>query len=554
MTFLPIVGRELRVASRRQYTYWSRVSATGFLLMIFSMILVFMHLAKTPGWNLGQTGFMVLKWISFIFAASAGIFMTSDTLSEEKREGTLGLLFLTDLRAHDVVLGKLMSQSLQSFYGLLAISPILALPLLVGGVTGAEFWRTMLVLCNTLFLSLAIGLLVSSMSREVIRAMNGALLLSLFFLLGLPWLDSALAHRHPGTFTSFFNVASPSHLLIEAPRFRSGDYWFGLGLQHALGWVFMAMACMIVPWTWQEKGGSHDTFRARFLAFWRFGGRRWRVAFRRKLLEHRPILWLALRDRWLRHVVLTAICLGSCVFAWNWYVHDGAAAVRAATEWHMVLLVIIVLWMAAQAGRFNLDAVRTGAMELTLVTPVPPEEIVRSQWSALWRSFLIPVILLLALQITGGVSSIHRLMTVRFTMVYFQIAMLCDNVINFVLMMCAMAWFGMWMGLTSRKVSSAALKTILFVCVLPYIFEIFVQGICMACIAYMRFAPAFWMSVVPPAVLATFKNIFFIVWSRHRLLNQFRETVARSGPSAPKRWKTVSPPIPASVPPPALVS
>ena len=32
--------------------------------------------------------------------------MTADCLSEEKREGTLGLLFLTDLRGYDIVVSS----------------------------------------------------------------------------------------------------------------------------------------------------------------------------------------------------------------------------------------------------------------------------------------------------------------------------------------------------------------------------------------------------------------------------------------------------------------
>ena len=67
-------------------------------------------------------------------------------MSEEKREGTLGLLFLTDLRGFDVVLGKLVACSLRGAYGLVAALPVIGLALLMGGVTGFELWRLALVL------------------------------------------------------------------------------------------------------------------------------------------------------------------------------------------------------------------------------------------------------------------------------------------------------------------------------------------------------------------------------------------------------------------------
>src|SRR4029077_3158439 len=114
--------------------------------------------------ELGGSIFMWLSGFAFIYCLMAGARNTADCLSEEKREGTLGLLFLTDLKGYDVVLGKLAATSLNSFYGLLAIFPVLAIPLLLGGVTPGEFWRMALPLFNTLFCSLCAVIRVSSWS------------------------------------------------------------------------------------------------------------------------------------------------------------------------------------------------------------------------------------------------------------------------------------------------------------------------------------------------------------------------------------------------------
>src|SRR5205807_7416749 len=112
--------------------------------------------------SLGSGLFSVLTWLSVATTLCAGLFFTSDCLSEEKREGTLGFLFLTDLRGYDVAGGKLLATSLRGFYGLLAVLPILAITLLMGGVTGAQFWKTSLALLNALFCSLAVGLFISA--------------------------------------------------------------------------------------------------------------------------------------------------------------------------------------------------------------------------------------------------------------------------------------------------------------------------------------------------------------------------------------------------------
>src|SRR5438093_3269692 len=111
--------------------------------------------------SLGRGLFAALTWLCLAAALSAGPFFTSDCLSEEKREGTLGLLFLTDLRGYDVVLGKLTATSLRSFYALLAVFPILAVTFMMGGVTGTEFWRTFLALVSALCVSLAAGMFIS---------------------------------------------------------------------------------------------------------------------------------------------------------------------------------------------------------------------------------------------------------------------------------------------------------------------------------------------------------------------------------------------------------
>ena len=47
--------------------------------------------------------FSLLTGIEFTFALLTGPFLTADCLSRERREGTLGFLFLTDLGGFDVV-------------------------------------------------------------------------------------------------------------------------------------------------------------------------------------------------------------------------------------------------------------------------------------------------------------------------------------------------------------------------------------------------------------------------------------------------------------------
>src|SRR6266478_4325553 len=177
MTFLPVVDRELRVAARRRGTYWTRLLFAVVCAGIAGLVLMFAWAMRGGTSGAGSGLFHFLTLITLGFSAFAGVFLTADCLSQEKREGTLGLLFLTDLKGYDVMLGKLAVTSLNAFYALLAICPVLALPLLMCGVTFGEVGGVMLALVNTLVFSLAMGLFISSISWREQNAMMGAAVL-----------------------------------------------------------------------------------------------------------------------------------------------------------------------------------------------------------------------------------------------------------------------------------------------------------------------------------------------------------------------------------------
>ena len=174
MTFLPIVGRELRVAARRRGTYWSRTVIA--LAVVGIGMWIYLMAGSEPPAQVSIGMFIGLTIVTGLFCLFAGAQTTADCLSEEKRDGTLGLLFLTDLRGYDVVAGKLVAGSLNTFYGLLATLPMLAIPLLMGGVTGGEFWRVTLVLVNTLFFSLACGMFASVLSKAARAGVSWAIM------------------------------------------------------------------------------------------------------------------------------------------------------------------------------------------------------------------------------------------------------------------------------------------------------------------------------------------------------------------------------------------
>jgi len=135
MTFLPIASRELAVAARRPATYKLRAYAVLIALILFGIV----SRSNVPQGQLGHTVFFALGVATLGFCMLTGLLLTADSIAAEKQGGTIGLLFLTDLNGCDIVLGKLAAHSVNACFGLVAVFPVLALPFLMGSVTGLEF-------------------------------------------------------------------------------------------------------------------------------------------------------------------------------------------------------------------------------------------------------------------------------------------------------------------------------------------------------------------------------------------------------------------------------
>jgi len=202
VTILPIVTRELRVAARRPKTYSARTRlALGWTVMGAYVLLGFS--ATGIGKGSGQTLFTTVSYMMVCWAVVSA-WTGCDSISVEKREGTIGLLFLTDLKSHDIVLGKLAACALPSLYGALAAVPLLAISMVLGGVSPALYAKTGVALLNMVFFFQAAGIFASALCRLRRNATNVVLLIVLVYLvcfdlaskwmekMGWGWLGSLL--------------------------------------------------------------------------------------------------------------------------------------------------------------------------------------------------------------------------------------------------------------------------------------------------------------------------------------------------------------------------
>jgi ABC-type transport system involved in multi-copper enzyme maturation permease subunit len=555
------VDRELRVSARNKATHRLRILfavcgvSIGGALALFSF---------APGSQLGVWLFGALKWIAFVFACGAGVFLTSDCLSEEKREGTLGLLFLTDLRGHDVVLGKLLATSLRTFYSLLAIFPVMALSFVLGGVAAVDFKHTLLSLCNTLFFSLALGMFISVICRDPHKAMTGTLTAMLLLLFLPPELDfpGGWGARNPR-----IGLLSPAFAFMHPTSYHASEFWWSMVWVNLAGWFLLAIASWLAPKTWHEK-----SFRSSLGARWQaLAGVHSRS---RKLLDKNAICWLIARDRWTSNLARLAILLILVVFALSVaslfqrtppvtpasamtaassaamtttskngatvYTYKTASFTGMITNRYFatarscatIFSLVLEFWLAAQVCRFYVDAKRNGILELLLVAPIKPADIFAGHWLALRRLFLAPAAAQLLLTLTCGAIQLYAAYRTNVSiapgvsaappvsnrdMEILQILAIVLGAINWSIGLITIVWFSMWMGITSKRINIAMLKTFWYAKILPWFGVTLAGGIMLIPTASMFTGRAFWLWPMLIPLLFLVVNIALIAHARSRV-------------------------------------
>jgi ABC-type transport system involved in multi-copper enzyme maturation permease subunit len=188
MTVFPVIARELRASARQPFTYYLRV--LGVTAMLLASLLFGMDHGFQTGMGRQLFGFLHCTLFGAIWVLVP--MLTADCISRERREGTLGLLFLTPLKGTDIVVAKGLAQGLRAVTLGLAVLPVLTIPLLLGGVSRTEALLSVVVNANAMCWALAAGLLASAWSKAWLRSLVGAGILSATFFLvlatGAGWL------------------------------------------------------------------------------------------------------------------------------------------------------------------------------------------------------------------------------------------------------------------------------------------------------------------------------------------------------------------------------
>ncbi len=360
--------------------------------------------------------------------------LTADSIARERRDGTLGLLFMTPLTAPEIVIGKVVSRVLLVFAIWLGALPILAICFICGGVAPQDVATLIMIHTACGMVALSAGLLASSLTQSRMTAFLFAFVLLGIFIqpikvildsfdaLSQNW--SAVRYNSLGYYLSGGPPAFPGYSSSHAAFAVLAEKNL---IALLMLWASIRAAGCCVQRHWKDKPPStrHLEFIKRYCTPLK------QFSFRQKMrrtLESNPISWLqqyswkARASKW--GLCLLFVCI-ECFFV------DGRDLDWFAVVLLSCLLLLVGACAFAGVNGFHYDK-NSGALELILVTPLDVGKIIFGRARGLWKQFLPSTAVLVGSNIafncvTTGANSlwyrgtVSSLMAANYVLVSFEI-------------------------------------------------------------------------------------------------------------------------------------
>lgn len=507
MRFLSVAERELRAATRRPGVYrlrwWAALTWLGLLLWVSWATADF-----RPGRGLHL--FAPLALIAFFAALLMGATSTADSLSRERREGTLGLLFLTNLNAAEIMAGKLLASLLGALYPLLAILPVMTLPVLLGGVSGGQIGRTLLALLASVGFAVVAGLVGSACCARALSAVAVATTLAMCGGIGTLGVAEILQQfAATKALGQHLQLLSPLTTLVEAlERTPSAKFWPSLTWVAGQSVVALLGLTWWVTWSWRDRPARRWRWRMISALTGETSPRRRaaRRARRQRFLAINPLFWLASRS-WLGSGSFMVVTVAVVTVAWFVAVPLLSAVAPVGAMPPLVALLITSVvgtaalhasalgWAAWNAAQRLGEDRQNGSLELILSTPLSERTLARGLWLAFARQMAFPVLTMVLAHgwllwlgglveltesptrypadLTPGGFAWHLLFNqpIAGDLPQWQLVLLMRfNVLTLVLLLVAwvtLGWVGRWFSVRLKHPAFAPLAALALVCGSP---------------------------------------------------------------------------------------
>jgi hypothetical protein len=434
---LSILHRELQREARRPRARWRRLicTAVGF---VACLVLLF----NSSGGAHGRRLFEILTFAGFAFCLIEGVRTAAGTIADEKRDGTLPLLFLTALTPTGIVFGKFFAVAIPLIQPFFAFVPALAITVIVGGVTGGEVFRSVTVFAAALLFSISLGLAVSSFSRRnehtgrttfalILLAVGGPLLLAhgkfAFLRFFSPW-------------TAFVGISDTVYAIAPA------EFWLSSVAIQCTALELLLIAAFFLPRRWEQKITRFQLPQIVIAKLTPAQGS--------EVLDRNPGEWLALRhginlvEQLPFAALIGALAIAAGTLSTNGTTVSPAFLAVAAAA------VLFFVRLASLASYPLCNARRSGEFELLLCTPLDPLSLITGQIVALRKQFTLPLQVLLA----GAVVYSFRSNDSAFTGVFGAILF----VVYLSTIACSIGALGIFIGVLEKSPASAFFQTIFF--------------------------------------------------------------------------------------------
>jgi ABC-type transport system involved in multi-copper enzyme maturation permease subunit len=478
----PIFNREWLTVPRRTGHYVVRVAYFGAL-----WVLGLTAWQAVVGWSqeanladnarFGLLLFHVLTLVQLLVVPFIAALSAASAVSQEKDRRTFILLLLTDLRSHEIVVGKLLGSLLQIALLLLGMVPVLALILLLGGIAPEQVGQAALVIGSAALAAGSLGTLIALWREKTFQVLAMTVLVMVLYLCfarALPTL-AELAGVHVAATATWPAWFDPFRALAEVLDAAPDDI---IGLPPAVGFaaVMGGITLLLNAWgiwklrVWnpsgepvqqRERKEDEDETKDRVRAHAAPG--------RVRNVRGNPILWREIFTRaYGRRSFLVKLSYFLAVALVGYYalspllIPGGGRTPFLAAYGIVPIVILSLLLIAAQSVTAITSERDTGALDLLLVTDLTPKEFIFGKLGGILynsKEYLIPP---LALVIVYGVMGLLASPSAKHPELSPQMnreAGICV-VVGILVMFAFVAVLGIHVALRADKSRTAVLQTL----------------------------------------------------------------------------------------------
>ena len=440
----PVFAKEMVEMARRKRYYFNRVLYG--LVLLFTLWIVWEghhHVLR----NNKVTIRVMAELAETLFHAVSGVqygavflfvpLFVCGVIASEREERTLDLLFTTQLLDREIVLGKLTSRMVALVILILCALPVMSIIMLFGGVDPEGLWRIQGATLLAMLFAGAHAIYFSAITRSPMGALVRTYWWMAVYLIGIPLVTVMILSgttSGPAAPVSRFFLAALFMINPVAPFIAAMDgFMYNQMASYAGAWFYPAAFVAPAGWSllllWRAvrrlrlppspfalflkrlapvravRGGLQPVVKAcvapfnllqvplRWVRnpFW-LRARRARVYDREGYIGR--IQWLA----WLAAAFFLVLIL---VFHWQELARDHSSIPFLVCAWIMILTLTVIL-----AGSSLVGDRRRGFLDLVLMSPLLPRQVIDGTLLALWqhlrRIYWLPVVLSGFFGLTGA--------------------------------------------------------------------------------------------------------------------------------------------------------